>query len=420
MKVYFYCIILLSGLCNSAKAQTKRALFIGNSYTGVNNLPQMIANVANSMGDTLIFDSNTPGGYRFINHITNNATLSKIQQGNWDYVILQEQSQAPSFPPSQVELTVFPFARALDSTINIHNQCAETVFYMTWGRKNGDANNCVNWPPVCTYAGMDSLLNLRYRMMSDSNNAILSPVGAVWKYIRTNFPNIELYDPDESHPSVRGTYAAACCFYTTLFRKDPTNITFNAGITASDAANIRLAVKEVVFNNFADWHIGEYDVKADFSYNINTSPTVDFINSSQNATSFLWFFGDGDSSSIENPTHTYSIPGNYTVTLIATKCGLSDTLVQMVNLIPQNVKAINAESKFTIYPNPTTNNISLKLKENGKFTYKIYNLKGQQIKKGELSNSENLINIESLTSGSYLIELFNGKISIGREKFVKE
>ncbi len=420
MKLLFSFFLILASFKINAQNPTKRVLFIGNSYTGVNNLPLMVANVANSMGDTIIFDSNTPGGYRFINHITNSLTLTKIQQGNWDYVVLQEQSQAPSFPPSQVELTVFPFARALDSVINTHNPCAETVFYMTWGRKNGDANNCANWPPVCTYAGMDSLLNLRYRMMADSNEAILSPVGAVWKYIRTNFPNIELYDPDQSHPSVRGTYAAACCFYTTLFRKDPTNITFNAGLPNTDANNIKQAVKEVVYNNLADWHIGAYDVNADFTHNISSLQTVNFLNSSQNATNFLWFFGDGDTSSIENPVHNYTVPGNYTVTLIAFKCGLSDTLSQVVNVLPQNVKSIKDESKFSIYPNPALNLLSIKLRDNGKFTYKIHNLKGQVVRVGELYDFENFINIESLSSGTYILELMDGKILVGQERFVKE
>lgn len=85
---------------------------------------------------------------------------------------------------SQVETDVFPYAHYLDSVINFYNPCVETAFYMTWGRKNGDASNCSFWPPVCTYDGMDSLLNLRYRMMADSNASILSPVGAVWNYIR--------------------------------------------------------------------------------------------------------------------------------------------------------------------------------------------------------------------------------------------
>lgn len=147
---------------------------------------------------------------------------------------------------------------------------------MTWGRKNGDASNCASWPPVCTYSGMDSLLNLRYRMMADSNNAIVSPVGAVWKYIRQNFPLIDLYQSDESHPSVAGTYAAACSFYTALFRKDPTAITFNSTLSTTDAANIRTAAKLIVYDSLMNWHIGAYDPLANFTYSISNGNQVSF------------------------------------------------------------------------------------------------------------------------------------------------
>jgi hypothetical protein len=165
-------------------------LFLGNSYTYVNDLPKTIADMALSTNDTLIYDSNCPGGYTLQGHATNATSLNKIKQGNWDYVVLQEQSQYPSFPINQVETDVFPYAKLLDSLIHVSNPCAETVFYMTWGRKNGDASNCPSWPPVCTYNGMDSLLRLRYETMATSNKALLSPVSVVWKYLRTNNPLI--------------------------------------------------------------------------------------------------------------------------------------------------------------------------------------------------------------------------------------
>ena len=55
-------------------SQSKRVLFIGNSYTAYNNLPLLTQNIALSFNDTLITDSNTPGGHRFNNHSTNATT----------------------------------------------------------------------------------------------------------------------------------------------------------------------------------------------------------------------------------------------------------------------------------------------------------------------------------------------------------
>ena len=153
---------------------TARVLFIGNSYTAYNNLAQLVKDVAASTGDVVITDVNAPGGTTLQMHSTNATTLSKIAQGAWDYVVLQEQSQLPSFQDAQVETDVYPYARKLDSLILDANPCAETIFYMTWGRKNGDAGNCAFFPPVCTYSGMDSLIRMRYQVTADTNNAIVS------------------------------------------------------------------------------------------------------------------------------------------------------------------------------------------------------------------------------------------------------
>lgn len=406
MKFFIFLICLSLSSFGISQNQTKKVLFLGNSYTQVNNLPQLVANVANSTGNTLLFDSNTPGGYTLNGHSTNATSLSKIGVGNWDYVVLQEQSQLPSFSDAQVETQVFPYAQQLNNIINTENPCAETIFYMTWGRKNGDASNCAAWPPVCTYEGMDNLLSLRYKTMATNNNAILSPVGAVWKYLRQNFPSIELYQADESHPSIAGSYAAACCFYTTIFRNDPTLISFNSTLSASDANSIKNAVKLIVFDDFNQWHIGEYDPMALYQFSNLGNGQVSFVNQSTNATDYLWDFGDGTTSTEPNPIHTYTTPNTYVVTLQVNRCGIQDVISQTVLVetlgIPTETIASN---NSTIYPNPTSQNIFLKGNVNLLNTrYFIFDALGKTVKTGILSTSNQPINLEELSNGFYILK----------------
>ena len=95
---------------NIMLAQSIDILFIGNSYTYANNMPQMVSELALSFGDTLNFQTSTFGGATFNSHSSNVSTLDKISQKNWDYVVLQAQSQEPSFSPSQVANDVYPYA----------------------------------------------------------------------------------------------------------------------------------------------------------------------------------------------------------------------------------------------------------------------------------------------------------------------
>lgn len=341
---------------------TLRVLFLGNSYTAANDLPGMVSDVANSTGDTVIYDSNTPGGFTLQGHSGDAGSLSKIAAGGWDYVVLQEQSQLPSFPASQVNTQMFPFAQQLDSLILVSNPCAETVFYMTWGRKNGDASNCPNWPPVCTYAGMDSLLRMRYMMMATDNQAIVSPAGAVWRYLRSKHPQIELYEADESHPSVAGTYAVACSFFTTLFRKDPTLITFSSTLQTGDASLIRDAVKAVVFDSLSYWLIGTYEPKADFSFS-QSLDTVSFTNQSLYASGYHWDFGDGKTDTTANPVHVYTQNGTYTVLLKADHCGMEDTISNTVQVVSIGLEPLKRMPELMLFPNPANDLITLLLPE---------------------------------------------------------
>lgn len=261
--IFILCSVTLFG------QQTKRVLFLGNSYTHANNLPQLLADIANSTGKTLIFDMNAPGGYYLGQHLTNSTSLAKIASGNWDNVVLQDQSMALAYPSTY--MNGISYSVKLDSIIKAHNPCAQTVFYSTWGRKSGDTYLCT--PPECTvdtwitrtYYEMDSAITSHYKVFADSVKASMTPAGAAWRYIRQNYPSIELFQSDESHPSLAGSYAVACCFYTTLFRSDPTSITFNSGLSVSDATNIKYAVKQIVYDHLSDWNVGPYDHLLDSS-----------------------------------------------------------------------------------------------------------------------------------------------------------
>lgn len=395
------CVVFLFLFSGSLYAQSKRVLFLGNSYTGVNNLPLLFKNVALSTNDTIIIDSNTPGGYTFQLHTTNATSQSKLMAGNWDFVVLQEQSQLPSFPDDQVATEVFPYARTLDSIINQYSPCAETVFYRTWGRKVGDASNCATWPPVCNYEGMDSLLHMRYMQMAFDNNALVSPAGSVWKLLRTTHPEIELYSTDGSHPSVAGSYATACAFYSVILRKNPENITFNNGLPDSVAHTIRAAAKTIAYDSLSKWFVGKYDTVADFNYSLLDN-TASFQNSSTAAEEYVWDFGDGSYDTQLNPSHTYVQSGNYTITLTSSKCGRTSQKSVSINII-----VLQAE-EIKYYPNPVKNmltlytNAALKGKK-----YLLYNQLGQLLKSDMLQTNYTSIDLSTLASGIYIIKFEN-------------
>ena len=279
IKISVLLVVLLC--CGPLCAQQSiRVFFAGNSYTSANELPRMVADIAFSMGDEVVYASNTPGGCTFEMHCSN-ASMDTICQGGWDYVVLQEQSQLPAFPIEIVEEMVFPFAERLVDSIYAFNPEGEAMFFMTWGRKNGDTEFGPMYPMMSTYEGMDSLLYARYMFMAEVNDASVCPVGRVWHYLRDTHDEINLYMSDESHPSLAGSYAAACAFYTMMFGRDPDSITYDAGLSPKAAQFIRSAVHDVVYDSLWKWQRPEPNAlpseNQDFEICVSPNPTHDEV-----------------------------------------------------------------------------------------------------------------------------------------------
>ncbi len=383
-----------------AQEESKRVLFIGNSYTDVNNLPNMIQQAASSAGYRMTYDASLPGGCTFRQHCTNES-MRLIQQGGWDVVVLQEQSQYPSFPQGQVEAEVFPYATQLVNAVYAQNNCAEPMFYMTWGRRDGDQQNAQYFPILGTYEGMDSMLYERYMYMAQANDASVSPVGRVWRYIRTHYREIELYDGDGSHPSVAGSYAAACAFFAMLFEDSPLNITYTADLDRDVAQTIRNVAKQVVYDSLSYWQrpLPEAAFAAEAAAD---SATFRFLNNSQHAASYHWDFGDGNTSEEASPSHTYADSGSYVVTLIASRHCMNDTVKSLVHAAAAvGIATPEACFSWSIYPNPASQQATLHTTQAG--TVGLYNMQGRLCRTFRLQEGDNKLELTGLAPQVYLL-----------------
>lgn len=311
----------------------KSALFFGNSYTYQNNLPNLVSKVAQGKGDTLYTEIQAGGGQRLSGHASDPQSYQKMKSRPWNYIVFQEQSQLPAFPISQVHQDVFPYAEQLCDSVHALPFCSTPLFFMTWGRKNGDQQNCKYYKPLCTYEGMSLELRKNYLQMGYDNNAQVSPVGMVWREIRSNWPNINLYSSDGSHPSLAGSYAAACTFYAVIFNKSPIGSNYNSGLSQQQADSIQKAAHNIVFDSLKTWNIVPDSVDVRFSYSA-TYDTVQFTNLATAYDSISWDFGNGTNSTQFNPKVVYGQQGNFRVKLIGYKKCKVDSLIKYVSVKP--------------------------------------------------------------------------------------
>ena len=384
-----------------------RVLFVGNSYTQVNNLPQLVSDITLSMGDTMTYASNTPGGCTFEMHC-HNQSMTMICEGGWDFVVLQEQSQLPAFPMDSVELYVFPFAQQLVDSVYNHNPCAEPMFYMTWGRKNGDTE--FGYPPMNTYEGMDSLLYARYMQMGEDNDASVCPVGRVWHYLRDHHAEIELYMSDESHPSLAGSYAAACAFYTMIFGRNPDSISYGAGLDENKVQAIHSAVHEVVYDSLWKWR--RPLPQAGFVVDSVDFLNVRFVNKAKLFEEQEWLFGDGETLQTDDSIvwHTFPESGIYLVRQVVSRHCMADTAWRFIRVeAPPDGMDEGKGLSVSISPNPADDEVVLHLPEGIKAQAVLYGINGQEMWRKDIENPCNTITLQGFPSGLYLLKVITSQ-----------
>jgi len=245
---------------------TYDVLMLGNSYTSQNSLSSRVQALFDASGSSASLSDLTGGGMKLYQHADNAETSGNqwntaLTTNQYDFVILQDQSQVPSFPTTEsMWQSSKNGAVRLDSMIE--SAGAETIFFMTWGYRNGDSNNAWLNPD---YPTMQANLESGYRMYAENvttsdRQAYIAPVGLAFKVIYddiiaeggtptdsgTLFHN--LYSNDGSHPSTRGTYLAACVMHSTVTGDSSIGLPDQFGLDSNTRLKLQQAADSVVFN----------------------------------------------------------------------------------------------------------------------------------------------------------------------------
>lgn len=149
-------------------------------------------------------------------------------------------------------------------------------------------------------------------------------------------------------------------------------------------------------------------VDTDFDFTINEAE-VSFFNNSINATDYQWDFGDNSPFSNEiNPVHTYSAPGTYEVTLVATSEFCGKAITKTIFLEYTSVEDLN-ETTIKFYPNPVKEKLLIETGSSGLSSFKIYHLDGREVLIGDQSFRERtVVDLEQLLPSVYVLVLQNG------------
>ena len=172
-----------------------RTLFIGNSHTFYNDMPNIFKEICKENGIDMQVAMLTKGGMGFDYHAENEQTRFNILFGEYDFVILQHVAH----PMGEYEV----MEEAADKIMSwIRQSGATPCYYMTWTEENNEQ--------------FQEEMSSRYRKLAKRHGCLVAPVGEIWwEEIHKN-PSVDLYFEDRRHASPAGLRLVARVIFETL------------------------------------------------------------------------------------------------------------------------------------------------------------------------------------------------------------
>ena len=199
-----------------------KVLFIGNSFTARNDMPGLVARMADSRGARLDHALVSVGGASLRAHWNKGDALAAIRRERADHVVLQEQSTLPVKNARRMHENVRLFVPEIEAS------GARPILYLTWARRNAPE--------------AQAAITEAYTSIAGELGCVVAPVGIAWEaFLRTHDRPV-LHDRDGSHPTLAGSYLAACVFFGVLFGESPIGLPPPAAeVTVAEARAIQKA-----------------------------------------------------------------------------------------------------------------------------------------------------------------------------------
>lgn len=174
-----------------------------------------------------------PDGLGRYSFVGDNEIRFNTPGRQYDTAVMMDCSQCPVHP--QLQPVFHDTVRKHAATLAKHG--VKPVLFMSWAYKD---------KPEMTQA-----LAEQYTRAANANDALVIPAGLAFAKAISRSSGLELYEADKRHPSLAGTYLAACTTFATFYRKTPVGLAYTAGLPAETATLLQNAAWDTVQEYFA-------------------------------------------------------------------------------------------------------------------------------------------------------------------------
>lgn len=284
MKKFIFTLCLALLLCSipvpahaarlRAQSSTKvRVLFIGNSYTQRNRMPQIFKKLCDSSGQNVVVRSVTNPGHSLNGILDQDTTTGKkilrlLNTQKWDYVVVQDRHRFPITKPKKMRKAISTLAPY------IQNAGAKMVLYQTWAPQKGHLDYYKYSRLVSSRSDYQNQVNKVVAAIAKENNALVAPVGTAFLQCNSTYSQLQLLKDDYSHPTWTGSYLSACVMYATIFSSSPRGLSYTGKLKRATAAKLQKLAANVT-RNAANNANNDY-VLPDYDYEPDNDETPDY------------------------------------------------------------------------------------------------------------------------------------------------
>lgn len=395
----FMILLITLGFKSFGANDSLQVLFIGNSLTYFNNMPFTFKSIANTKGKKTAVSMYAPGGTGFANHVADPNVYAAIRSKVWDIVVLQPGTGESGGVSAPANVTAAHGQRLLDS-IYLYSKCAKVYLYEI-------SNGVMSASTFANYFASQTVIKNTVKNIADQMNVQLVPAGECIRSRYSANQQVLLHNSyGDVHPNPQGSYLIACAFYSTLFQDSVSRSGFYASLNMADAISYQFIADTVVLTHKARWNINTWNQHADFNYSVSGN-TVNFSNTSANASSYTWHFGDGTTSPLQSPSYTYNNAGTFTVSLqTLNQHHCPDSIKKSIRAGTVGISNYSAVSKPICYPNPTTGIAHIHM--NGKkqpYEISVFTPSGETVIAQTTADPTVDIDLTNQASGVYVIRI---------------
>jgi hypothetical protein len=187
-------------------------------------------------------------------HASSSTTESKINELDWDYVILQGVGTNTAYPDYFTDHPVYPALVTIKDKISQNCESTKIIYCMPWAFEDG-----MTWYQdwTDTYEDMQIKIFATTLNYSEKIGFIIAPVGWAWYTVleEQDYPLHYLHMSDWNHPSLKGSYLMACVIFSTLYLESSVGLSYFGGLLKEEANYFQSVASHTVLSNLSLWNI---------------------------------------------------------------------------------------------------------------------------------------------------------------------